>query len=102
MRCTQNKFTIFLVAYPYWVGSGHKSTDMLRIGSGQENLGSGRIGLQKSDPCPTLVCLPIEIDEYIHNQSNFGAAKSGRHGCLFVCVASICFALPRAKSEVYT
>ena len=45
MRCTQNKFTIFFIGLFLllsWVGSG------------QENRGSGRVGSQKSDPCPTL------------------------------------------------
>ena len=57
MHCTQNKFTIFFIGLSLLgrVGSGHKSTDMLRVGSDQENLGSGRVGSEKSDPCPTLV-----------------------------------------------
>jgi len=54
MHCTQNKLQYFSLAYPYWVGSHHKSTDMFQVGSGQENLGSGQVGSQKSDPCPTL------------------------------------------------
>ena len=58
MRCTQNKFTIFFIGLYLLgrVGSSHKSTDMLPVGSGQENLGSGRVGSQKSDPYPTLIC----------------------------------------------
>jgi len=49
MRYTQNKFTIFFIGLSLLgrVGSGHKSTHMLRVGSGQENLGSGRVGSQK-------------------------------------------------------
>jgi len=56
MRCTQNKFTIFFIGLSLLrrVGSGQKSSDMLQVGAGQENLGSGLDGSQKSDPCPTL------------------------------------------------
>jgi len=48
MHCTQNKFTIFFIGLSLVgrVGPG-------RVGS--ENLGSGQVGLQKSDPCPTLL-----------------------------------------------
>ena len=44
MRCTQNKFTIFFIGLSL----------LARVGLDQENLGSGRVGSQKSDPCPTL------------------------------------------------
>jgi len=49
MRCTQNKYTIFFIDLSLLgrVRSGHKSTDMLRVGSGQEHLGSGRVGYKK-------------------------------------------------------
>jgi len=46
MWCVAHKkLQYFSLAYPYWVGSGYKSTDMLRVGSGQENFGSCRVGL---------------------------------------------------------
>jgi len=46
MRCTQNKFEYFSLAYPYWVGSG-------RVGSEKSWVGS--VWVTKSDPCPTLI-----------------------------------------------
>ena len=51
MRCTQNKFTIFFIGLS------------LRTGS-------GRVGSQKSDPCPTLAGIPRRRHGYTDTDSD--------------------------------
>jgi len=50
MRCTQNKFTIFFIGLSLLgrVAAGHKSTDMLWVGSG-DGLGHKKLPMSNSD-----------------------------------------------------